>query len=167
MKQPEKTKPVIAIALFSFFAVIIIAALLAAWQKARDAIRISDTKTIRTALEIYYNDHSGYPDTGGKGRSECAQWGNLAANAVIPDLAPTYTKAIPSDPFMKKSASDNCYVYVSDGADYAFYDYGSDINFASEPTFLDPANDGGRDKCALDGARYTAWKISSQGARCW
>lgn len=159
---------VVSLAILSILAAIVMASLLSARQKSRDVIRMSDMKTVRTALELYFNDHNQYPSTGGKWRSQCDFWGGYAKDAVIPGLTSNYIVSVPSDPLMKKTANDNCYVYVSNGIDYAFYDYyGTDINFAGQPSLLDPANDGGDDSCKLDGTIYMAWKISSEGGRCW
>lgn len=159
---------VVSLAILSILAAIVLTALLHARQRSRDTQRMLNMQTVKTALEIYYNDHFGYPSTDGEWRSSCDFWKGYGANYVIPGLAPQYIESVPSDPLMKKNVSDNCYVYVSNGFDYAFYDYyGTDIDFSAQPTLLDPANDGGNDPCMLDGKNYMAWKVSSDGGRCW
>lgn len=159
---------IVSLSILSILSAIVLASLLGARQKSRDAIRTSDMKAVHTALELYYNDHNQYPTTNGKWRSQCDFWGGYTPDTVIPGLTSSYIPAVPADPLMKKEVNDNCYVYVSNGDDYAFYDYyGTDIDFASQPTLLDPASDGGKDSCTLDGTTYMAWKVSSQGGQCW
>lgn len=157
----------VVIAIISLLSTIVMVALSSARQKSRDAVRLSDMQTIRTALELYYDDHSGYPNTGGVFKSECLFSDSFSAD-VIPNLAPTYIERIPSDPYMKKDDNDNCYIYYSpDGIDYAFIDMGTDINLASHPNLFDTARDiPNANTCILDGAP-TAWKIFSQGGACF
>jgi prepilin-type N-terminal cleavage/methylation domain-containing protein len=157
----------VVIAIISFLSTTVMAALSSARQKSRDAIRLSDMQTIRTALELYYSDHNGYPSTGGVFKSECS-FSNSFNVDVIPNLVPTYIERIPSDPYMKKDDDDNCYIYYSpDGIDYAFKDMGTDINLESQSTFIDTASDvPNNNNCILDGTP-TAWKIFSQGGACF
>jgi prepilin-type N-terminal cleavage/methylation domain-containing protein len=159
----------VVIAIISFLATTVMVALSSARQKSRDAVRLSDMQTIRTALELYYSDHNGYPSTGGTLRSECAPSNFLNAD-VIPNLASEYIGHIPSDPFMQKDTGgglgDNCYIYVSNGIDYAFVDMGTDINLASHPELIDPTRDFPvGNNCEVDGVPL-AWKVFSQGWRC-
>ncbi len=54
----------VVIAIISLLSTTVMASLNQARQKSRDAKRITDMKAIQTALEMYYNDNSGYPNPG-------------------------------------------------------------------------------------------------------
>lgn len=159
----------VVIAIISLLSTTVMASLNQARQKSRDAKRISDMKTIQTALEIYYNDNNGYPITGW--RSQCAGWGGyINPDNVIPGLAPTYIGKVPSDPMMVKNSNINCYLYASydNGASYKIMDYNcADCNISSAPSFKDPARNGGSSQCPSTEPTPT-WAIwSSPTAMCW
>jgi len=138
-------------------------------RNARNAKRASDLNEIAVALENYSADNGSYPNPGWGWRSECNGWGGYAVNDVIPGLVPKYLRAFPSDPKMNKAGNDCCYLYLSNGTDYAIMDYScSDIgDYFSQKTLVDPTRDGGPDGCKVDGTSPWAWKISSPGGYCW
>ncbi|MEK7995391.1 MAG: type II secretion system protein, partial [Planctomycetota bacterium] len=80
----------VVIAIIGMLSSVILASLNTARQKARDARRLSDMKQIQTALELYYDTNRAYPNPGWAWRSQCAAWGGVAADQVIPGLVPTY-----------------------------------------------------------------------------
>lgn len=105
------------------------------FEKARDAKRRTDLKTVATALELYNNDYGQYPSTAGQWWSACNAWsgnhGTSGANGWVPNLAPEYIQQLPLDPKRKTEtgsitnskaggggASVFCYVYRSNGLDY-------------------------------------------------
>lgn len=51
----------VVIAIIGLLSTLAVVALNNARMKARDSKRVSDIKQIQTALELYYNDASGYP----------------------------------------------------------------------------------------------------------
>ncbi|MFH1745312.1 MAG: type II secretion system protein [bacterium] len=51
----------VVIAIIGLLSTLAVVALNSARMKARDARRVGDVKQIQTALELYYNDNSGYP----------------------------------------------------------------------------------------------------------
>lgn len=51
----------VVIAIISILASVVLASLNSAREKARDAKRISDVKQLQLALELYFDDNSGYP----------------------------------------------------------------------------------------------------------
>lgn len=65
LKQNQKgftlIELLVVIAIIGLLASVVLLALGSARQKSRDAKRLADTRQIVSALELYYNDHSGYP----------------------------------------------------------------------------------------------------------
>lgn len=53
----------VVVAIMGLLATLAVTALNTARAKARDARRVSDIKQVQTALELYYMDQNGYPDT--------------------------------------------------------------------------------------------------------
>ncbi|OGE74058.1 MAG: hypothetical protein A3I07_01240 [Candidatus Doudnabacteria bacterium RIFCSPLOWO2_02_FULL_42_9] len=53
----------VTVAIIGILAAVVLVNLNSARQKSRDARRLADIRQIITALEIFYNDNSGYPDT--------------------------------------------------------------------------------------------------------
>ena len=125
----------VVIAIIGMLSSIILASLNTARAKARDARRISDLESLRTALELYASSNNGSYPSGGYW-SQCAAWGSLAQNAWIPGLAPTYISQLPSDPGMVPGSNQNCYIYVGNGTDYKILDY----NLQDAPIPLKPNN---------------------------
>ena len=158
----------VVIAIIALLSTTVMGSLSRARQKSRDATRLSDMRQIQTALEMYYNDHSGYPVVA-TWNSECVAYGGVASNAVIPGIIPTYMARFPTDPMMDKTNNKNCYLYYSNGADYKLLDHDCpDCNYPAAPTFLDPTRDGGTDACTLEGTSVWAWAVwSSATSRCW
>lgn len=138
-------------------------------EKARIAKRVADLKQVQNALEFYYAVNKSYPNPGGGFRSECNTWGGLARNNVIPGLVPTYLPIMPSDPSMVITEYPNCYIYISNGTDYAFIahditDLGSvPYTYQTYPELIDPARDGGPNTSIVDGSSIWAWKVYSRG----
>ena len=158
----------VVIAVIGMLASIVLVSMKGVREKARDARRVSDLKQIQLALELFYDTNGTYPNPGWGWRSECPGWGGLAANDVIPGLTPTYIGIFPQDPSMNKSDNTYCYLYLSNGTDYALLDHnGPEINYSSQPSFKDPTRDGGADPCVIEGNNFWAWKLSSPGGKCW
>jgi prepilin-type N-terminal cleavage/methylation domain-containing protein len=93
----------VVIAIIGLIASVILVSLTAARGKGRDARRISDIKTLHTALALYYADHGRYPASGGaddwpgpgplwSASNDSDSWGALAT-----ELAP-YLSTLPKDP---------------------------------------------------------------------
>ncbi len=149
----------------------------ASQRNARDTIRITDAQKVKRALDAFYIDHGFYPNPGGAWRGECNHpWGtpNLAPNDVIPGLVPDYLDEFPHDPQMNRVFSGGrtpCYLYRSNGTDFAFLihqkDIGGDDNYGKENSLLDTQRDGGTNVCRLDGSTFWSWKVASSGGRCW
>jgi prepilin-type N-terminal cleavage/methylation domain-containing protein len=130
----------VVIAIIGLLASIVLAALGSARQQAFNSERVANLDTFRTSLEEYANANGKYPVVGGWD-SQCAGWGGVSANNVIPGLVPTYLPSMPADPEMNASGNVDCYIYYSNGTDYKILDYNqsSDVNtgtytpFTSQP----------------------------------
>jgi type IV pilus assembly protein PilA len=108
----------VVISIISLLSSVVFSSLSAARAKGRDAKRIGDFRSIRTAMELYRNDNSRYPVspnnccTGGPGGSH-----NLNFQAVMNNLiAGGYLPSIPRDPSPDPNLS------------YMLYDYGPNNN---------------------------------------
>lgn len=77
----------VVIAIIGLLSTLAVVSLNNARQKSRDAKRVSDIKQIQTALELYYNDHNGYPATLGTSIT-----GDSSAGSVV------YMAAVPTNP---------------------------------------------------------------------
>lgn len=157
----------VVIAIIGLLSSVVLASLNTARAKGRDAKRLSDIRQIQIALEMYYDSNGVYPNSGGGWRSECD---GITASNVIPGLVPTYIPIFPSDPTMDKINDTSCYLYRSNGTDYALLDHViTDVGFSylTQPIFLDPSRDSGSDGCIVDGTGFWARKISSPGGICW
>jgi prepilin-type N-terminal cleavage/methylation domain-containing protein len=163
----------VVVAIIGLLASIVLASVNSARLKGDTAKRVSDLREIQTALEMYYNDYSAYPSTPGNAwQSQCSSWGSFASNAVIPGLVPTYMPSFPADPTMSGVLS-NCYIYRSNGTDYALLDYSLvDVGWVTSmyfqyPAFLDPEREGGATTQCGTSSNSWSWKLSSTGGICW
>jgi prepilin-type N-terminal cleavage/methylation domain-containing protein len=134
----------VVIAIIGLLASIVLIALNSARAKSRMAARVGTLKQLTSALELYYNDHNGYPASGGGWVTSCD--GNHTANTVIPGLTPTYVSALNADPLATCTGGGNgtnFYAYNSNGTDYKFeITFLTDITAAqvisNYPTYADP-----------------------------
>ena len=85
------------IAIIGILSSIVMASLLTARQKGRDARRIADIKQIQLALEQYYNEYLKYPTS-------------------LSSLSPNYISVLPSDPLGSSYANGGVYYYVAANA---------------------------------------------------
>lgn len=98
----------VVIAIIGLLSTLAVVALNNARQKSRDAKRISDIKQIQTALELYYNDANGYPQTA-----------NLVeAGDALSYGSTTYMGSIPTAPTPADgtcTTGNNTYTYAAVG----------------------------------------------------
>ncbi len=85
----------IVIVIIGILAVLIIPNLISGPQRARDSQRKSELRTIKTALESYYNDNNSYPTAGG---ASCVPSAAGCLGTVLTSGATPYAKSIPNDP---------------------------------------------------------------------
>lgn len=116
---------IIVIAIIGILATLGLTSFTGAQQKARDTKRKGDLKAIQNAVEQYFTDNGGYPDTGGAWWGVCSDFGSHAdtgVNGYIPNLAPKYIQRLPHDPRENQaglcSATSSCYLYKSNVVDY-------------------------------------------------
>lgn len=157
----------ISISIIGVLSLVVLSGVNSSRKSARVAQRVSDMKRVQSALDLYYAKNRSYPYTGGTAswRSTCTSWGGYTRDNVIVDinngnkLVPTYLLAMPEDPQKSTNPSINCYLYTSNGTDYAFLVHdvpelsagNSGATYAKYPEFF-------------DSVRPTwAWKVSSPG----
>jgi general secretion pathway protein G len=155
----------VAFAIIGILMIIVVTGGSATRKSSRVAQRVSDMKKVQSALDLYYANNKSYPSTGGTSnwRSTCPTWGGYSLNNVIPGLVPDYLSVMPSDPQVTPGSNFNCYLYTSNGVDYAFLDHdvtelsngSSGATYAKYPELVDPV-------------RPTwAWKVASPGGINW
>ena len=160
----------VVVAIIGILSSVVLASLNSARAKGRDAKRLSDMLQVQIALEMYYDSNGSYPNPGWGWRSECNAWGGFTPSNVVPGLTPTFIPMFPSDPTMDKAANTSCYLYLSNGTDYALLDHDiRDVGFSylTPSAFYDPTRDSGSNGCIVDGTGFWSRKISSPGGVCW
>ena len=82
----------VVIAIIGLLSSIVLASLNTARVKGADAARISDVKSLETAMELYYNTNGGYPTSKGSGNGDVL----LSDATLISKLVPTYIASMPA-----------------------------------------------------------------------
>lgn len=82
----------VVVAIIGLLSSIVLASLNTARIKGADAARISDVQSIKTALELYYNDHSGYPTSNGSSNGDVL----LSDTVLTGELTPNYIPSMPA-----------------------------------------------------------------------
>jgi prepilin-type N-terminal cleavage/methylation domain-containing protein len=81
----------LVVSIISLLTSIVMSALDASRKKARDAARLEQAQTIRTALELYFSDNGSYPpvsaDSGCEAGYDCSHLGGTFINGLSPFLA--------------------------------------------------------------------------------
>ena len=163
----------VVISIIGMLSAIIFASFSRAREGSRVAKRIADLKQIENALEFYYAVNKSYPTTSGFWRSECNAWGGLASRDVIPGLVPQYMSTMPSDPGMDRVGGVSCYIYASDGANYALLNHNvadlwsAPYTYQTYPELIDPARDSGPNSAIVDGSGIWSWKIYRGAGITW
>lgn len=130
----------VVIAIIGILATIVLVSLNTARQKARDARRIGDLRQVALALEMYYDENSGYPNSGAA--CTTATWGAMATLIEADGLM----TAVPDDPL---NNATYFYAYGSDGVDYVLKSTLETGNNA-----LDTDVDGTVQACTCDDPAY-------------
>jgi len=82
----------VVIAIIGILSSIVLASLNTARIKGRDAARISNVKSLETAMELYYNDNNGYPTSNGTSNGDVL----LSDAALVGKLVPKYIASMPA-----------------------------------------------------------------------
>ena len=122
MKQNKKgftlIELLVVIAIIGLLSTLAVIALTNARQKSRDAKRVSDIKQLQSALELYYNDASGYPPNASI-QGTCLSYNNGSGGfeSTCQASGATYMNIVPTNP------RPNGIDYVYDvSAEYDTYD---------------------------------------------
>ncbi len=83
----------VVVAIIGVLSSVVLASLNTARMKARDAQRVSDIRSLETALQMYYSDYNHFPVC-----TEYLTAGNAASGCLHAALVPNYIPQIPSDP---------------------------------------------------------------------
>jgi prepilin-type N-terminal cleavage/methylation domain-containing protein len=157
----------VVIAIIGILSSVVLASLNSARAKARDARRYTDLVQVQLALELYYDSNGSYPMTTGwwtvctTGNDPTAR-DTSGANGYIPNLAPLYIAALPTDPSGCVGGAFDGYIYQSDGIDYKLSaDWSADVGTECqlERKFADPP------RTTID--HYTFCSVYTQGASDW
>jgi len=92
----------VVIAIIGILSSVVLASLNTARTKGQDAARISNVKSLKTALEMYYDDNNGYPTPSGTSNGDVP----LNDATLVSKLVPKY---IPSMPAILISDGDRYY----------------------------------------------------------
>lgn len=113
----------IVIVIIAILATLVIISYNGIQQRARDAKRINDIKSVAKAVEAYYAINGTYPSTGGLGfgsalgDANCTDAGTHTANWV-PNVTPGFMSALPQSEGPRTTTYPRCYKYVSNGSFY-------------------------------------------------
>lgn len=127
----------VAIAIIGILAAVLVANLVGARGRARDAAKKEGLNQMRTALRLFYNDYQTYPagassmsnDCGGtpdQGEVCCTGGTGCGENATFTKGATTYMKALPAHNYWQRNSGEGYVIRVqidnpSDGAITAGY----------------------------------------------
>lgn len=78
----------VVIAIIGMLSSVVLSSLNNARKKARDARRLADLKQLQTALELFYSDNAGYPESTSQAN----------VTTALSDLTPSYIGEVPDDP---------------------------------------------------------------------
>lgn len=109
----------LVITIIGLLAAIVLAGLADSRSKARDAKRITDLRTIASALEFYYSDKGRYPVAVGQ-VTGCGMAGiNWIPDGTDYSWSTKYISTVPRDPLESCAAgSQRAYSYEGDGSTY-------------------------------------------------
>jgi general secretion pathway protein G len=98
----------VVIAIIGILSATVLVSLNSARTKARDALRESDLRQIRTALELHYHDHGRYPN----------HISGQRLSGIASALVPAYIGSIPLDPTAGDTSSGYRYYSASSNDGY-------------------------------------------------
>ncbi len=82
----------VVIAIIGILSSVVLASLNTARTKGSDAARMEDVKSLKTAMEMYYNDNNGYPTSAGSSNGDVG----LSDATLVSKLVPKYIASMPA-----------------------------------------------------------------------
>jgi len=131
----------VVISIISILSSVVFSSLNTARSKARDAIRYSDARQIKNALEMYFSTYGYYPTCGGE--DLCDSTGVLTPINTL-EVVPTYISEIKGDPINEngygyyyargyKKIGTNTFIHTP--GDNTNYIFGMRLENSSAPTY--------------------------------
>ncbi len=120
----------VVISIISILSSVIFASLSTAKSKARDAVRYSDLRQIKTALELYLNTYNYYPTCSGDDLCDSTGSGALSPINTL-GIVPTYIPQIKNDPLNNngyayyyargyRKTGTSSFIFTGNNTDYIF-----------------------------------------------
>lgn len=131
--------------------------------KAKDSHRLVEVREVEKALALYYDKYGSYPISTGPERN----WANDCDPGVIfviPELVTE--KLFTGVKDLKPCPSHWGFSYASNGKDYKFLMHSEEFDLNLN-NLIDPATDGGPNKCIVDGINIEHYGVWTDGAKCW
>lgn len=160
----------VVIGIIGLLATVVLGSMSISRVKARDTTRVSQLKTLETMLNLYFSDMGQYPATYvGGGAPTAAQVRQQCFGYsldYIPLISTKYNITLPTDPKLDCPGRTYSFSYASNGTDYKLVTHPE----ADNPgliKFMDPATDGGANKCLQDGTDEVHYGVWSVGGACW
>lgn len=147
----------IVIVVIGILAAITIVAYNGVQSRANYSREQADMNSINKMIQMYYATNNSYPNTGGSGSWQ--GW-TQAAN-FVPGIVPTYASTIPQMP--SDPATENSYLYTSNGTDYKLIRYSPAAGLPS----IERTNNGLADPVRSPANPRGAWGYWSSGAVNW
>jgi prepilin-type N-terminal cleavage/methylation domain-containing protein len=82
----------VVIAIIGILSSVVLASLNTAKNKANDAARMADVRSLKTAIEMYVNDNNGYPTSNGSSNGDVP----LNDAMLVSKLVPKYIPSMPT-----------------------------------------------------------------------
>jgi prepilin-type N-terminal cleavage/methylation domain-containing protein len=158
----------VVIAIIGLLSTIAVVSLSTTRMNARNTTRKANLAQLYKALELYYSDNNGYPNTSGVWRGACTgeeTHPDSGANAWIPNFG-SYMAQLPHDPLTNKPTNTDAYCVAHPTA--ACYLYRSNITDYKLLAFCTPEGTMSATDPFYDSIRATSgWQISTPGAAAW
>ncbi|MCF7795412.1 type II secretion system GspH family protein [Patescibacteria group bacterium] len=133
----------VVIAIIGLLSTLAIVALNSVRQKSRDAKRVADVKQIQTALELYYNDHFGYPDSTSVTQGEpIIGLNDVTYMAQVPEAPEPADNPSGDSTCVTGDTNDYNYIQDDDGSSYSL-DYCIGANTGNVDAGLNTATPAG------------------------
>jgi prepilin-type N-terminal cleavage/methylation domain-containing protein len=163
----------VVIAIIGLLSTVAVVAVNNAGVSARNQQRKANLVQISKALELYYADHDGYPNTGGAWSGQGSTFGghgDADPDGWITGLAPAYMAKLPRDPLSTKPNPNNLISYCRTGGNLTGYIYRSDgVDYKVAADCLPEGSVSTSDPFyeAASGNQHQAFSVYTPGAKSW